>query len=408
MVLGGGGFPPDIRVEKEARVLIPAGFPVSLLCLKSDKSQAEQETTDFGLEIFRVKPAWERRRIVNYFQALTICYSSWIEHIERFVCQTRPDVLHVHDFRLVPSALRAASKFGLPVVADLHENLPAALRAYRRKMRWRAKFRSLVFENYHLWRWHERRVLKRCERILVVVPEAARRLLEDYRIPANKVELVSNTEDEKTWNLVDLDGEILKSYEKEWMILYVGSVGDHRGIDTVIEAAALAKPEIDQLRVVIVGVSREEAKRDLERFIHKTGTENFISVIGWVPMEKVKSYVAASKVGLVPHKDREHTNTTVPHKLFQYMISRKPVVVSDCLPLKRIVQETGCGLVFKAEDPRDLARCLVELYHQGEEGLRKYGDKGHRAATGRYCWREDGRRLVALYSQLFHSDYRNC
>ena len=49
-----------------------------------------------------------------------------------------------------------------------------------------------------------------------------------------------------------------------------------------------------------------------------------------------------------PHEDFEHTQTTVPHKLFQYMMGRKTVLVSDCAPLKRIIGDNEAGYVFKA------------------------------------------------------------
>ena len=81
---------------------------------------------------------------------------------------------------------------------------------------------------------------------------------------------------------------------------------------------------------------------------------------------------------------------------------KKPVIVSSCKPLKRIVEETQAGLVFKANDPSDLARCLECLYKNGD-GIEKFGENGRRAALGPYSWKNDSARLLKLYYNLFDS-----
>ena len=90
----------------------------------------------------------------------------------------------------------------------------------------------------------------------------------------------------------------------------------------------------------------------------------------------------------------------VPHKLFQYMIFEKPVVVSTCAPLKRIVEETESGLTFRAEDPRNLAQRILTLY-KSPELYANFGENGKAAATlGKYSWQHHSDLLVKLYSSL--------
>jgi glycosyltransferase involved in cell wall biosynthesis len=105
------------------------------------------------------------------------------------------------------------------------------------------------------------------------------------------------------------------------------------------------------------------------------------------------------RYNLVPHNDSEHTQTTVPHKLFQYMIAGKPVIVSDVRPLKRIIEETHSGLVFKANDPRSLAQALINLCYTPGLGEQS-GHNGRQASTGPYAWRHDARRLINLYRKI--------
>ena len=107
----------------------------------------------------------------------------------------------------------------------------------------------------------------------------------------------------------------------------------------------------------------------------------------------------ASDVCLVPHNDFEHTQTTIPHKLFQYMICGKPVLVSDCKPLKRIVEKANSGKIFKANDSKHLASVIEEMYHN-KESLIEYGKKGQRMALNEFSWKHDAKRLVDVYKLI--------
>ncbi len=397
-------FPPDIRVEKEAKALIGAGFEVGVLAeATTNRSTAAsgpaclRETTAYGLQIWRaaVPPAslWERN-----IKGLTLVEKRWQQPMREFVAGFQPDILHVHDFPLVKMALDAAQPLGLPVVADLHENMPAAFRIWRTGLDPIHRFKDGLLRSYYLWRWYERHLLPHCAHILVVVPEAAERLY-DYGLSKAKVTVVSNTEDETTFTTGQIDPSILERYRERWMVCYLGGIGPERGIDTTLEAVPLVARQIPSFSLAIVGVRSERHFDRLMQSIRQLGAQDNVDIVQWQPFDTARSYIAASGACLVPHNDSEHTQTTVPHKLFQYMISGKPVVVSDVRPLRRIVEETQAGLVFKANDPRSLAEALITL-HDTPGLAERLGENGRRAAAGPYAWRHDARRLVEVYRSL--------
>jgi glycosyltransferase involved in cell wall biosynthesis len=155
---------------------------------------------------------------------------------------------------------------------------------------------------------------------------------------------------------------------------------------------------IPHVRLVLVGIGRQESDEYL-RVVESQGVRDHVEIIGWQPFHKVPSYIEASQVGLVPHYQNLHTDATVPHKLFQYMLMSKPVVVSSCRPLKRIVEETKSGLVFQAGDPKDLAKQILML-HVDPALQRECGLHGREAAIHRYNWTTEGRKLTDLYHFL--------
>ena len=398
------GFPTDIRVAKEARALCEAGFEVALLARKSRPDQPMTETTDFGLQIRRAKvvdpgPVRAALRSVKTLCRPWFHFAEWAGPIRDFIEDFRPDVLHAHDLTIVPTVLDVNEPFGLPVVADLHENMPATRTAYMRSWPFWHRMRFHLSREYPRWRWMERKALARCARVIVVVPEASVRLTEDYGLPADRIVVVSNTEDETTFNLDPPDEAILARYRDCWAALYIGGIGAHRGIDTAIAAAPLAARKIDRFRLVIVGIRGRE-KGQLLKLLRRYGAEDCVQLVEWVPFSEVNSHVAAARVGLVPHNDFEHTQTTVPHKLFQYMLMGKPVIVSDCAPLQRIVRDADAGLVFRAGDPASLAECLVRLHDDEAQLVERFSRNGRAAAIGPYAWRNDARRLLEIYQRL--------
>jgi glycosyltransferase involved in cell wall biosynthesis len=124
-----------------------------------------------------------------------------------------------------------------------------------------------------------------------------------------------------------------------------------------------------------------------------------VELTQWLPRPEAERLMSEADVGLVPHAKSEHTDSTVPHKLFQYMWRRLPVIVSNCRPLQRIVQETGCGLIYKSGDPQSLADCLGEMYAR-EDRMTTMGAAGHSAVRDKYNWDVAGQALLSVYDQL--------
>jgi glycosyltransferase involved in cell wall biosynthesis len=396
-------FPPDIRVSKEARVLIAAGHQVHLLAQeRASRGEAAEEEVE-GIAVQRVPHRPTLFPVLCSFRnACRWTFSPvdrhWAVEMEQYVRRFSPDVLHVHDLPLVGTAVSVGKRHGIPVIADLHENMPAANQMGRASLSPLKRLVHAIVCNDRAWRWYEQQILPHCARVMVVVPEAMERLVGGSVDPA-RIVVVSNTEDETTFPPVQPAAEIVDRYRGLWVISYVGSIGPHRGVDTAIRAMPLLAADIPNVRLVLVGAKQDNRLKALQRLVEEVQAGEQVEIVGWQPFDRVGSFVDISAACLVPHNDSEHTQTTVPHKLFQYMIARKPVIVSDVRPLRRIVEETRAGLVFEAGNPASLAHVLLDLYRRPEVAA-EMALNGHRAATGDFSWQHDARRLLRLYEEL--------
>ncbi len=81
------------------------------------------------------------------------------------------------------------------------------------------------------------------------------------------------------------------------------------------------------------------------------------------------------------------------------MICAKPVLVSSCRPLRRIVEDAQSGVVFRANNANDLADKLVYMY-ENPAALKEMGFNGKAAALDKYAWRNEAKKLVEFYAVL--------
>lgn len=393
-------YPHDIRVAKEARALRKAGHDVHLLAVKRiDVNEPTEEDVE-GLSVRRILPAFAelsshacRWNFLKFYVTFQDHY--WSIHIERYASDFKLDALHVHDLPLVGTAIPLGRRLGIPVIADFHENYPAALQVWQRVRR---GLKDWFTANQNRWSAYERQVVRDSAHVIVVVDEAKWRLMEQHNVPVEKISVIMNVEDPDSFLAIESDPEILARHRDSFLVCYIGGGAEHRGLDTTIQSLPYLWDDVPKLKLLIVGPRDVERER-LQALAEAEGVNDLVKIIGWQPFSKVPSYIQASKICLVPHHQNPHTDSTIPHKLFQYMLMGKPVVVSSCHPLKRIVKETKSGLIFQASDPLDLAERIRTLYADME--LRENcGRRGYDAALKRYNWAIESKKLCSLYSSV--------
>ena len=77
----------------------------------------------------------------------------------------------------------------------------------------------------------------------------------------------------------------------------------------------------------------------------------------------------------------------------------KPVIVTNCKPLARIVKETNCGIVIPSGDHKKMAEALIKLYND-KKYAKKLGENGQRAIEEKYDWKNEADKLCLLYKEL--------
>lgn len=409
-------FPGNSRVEREATALTEAGFEVHLLCVANRADALADIMMDEayrGFYIHRVDPDevtieipffqkqsrfLYKGALKNYFQHFKNIDTVWHTLIHRFAKTYDIQILHVHDLRLVDTALSIACRYGIPLVADMHEHYPALMQM--RKARYDAE-RDIWQGDEERERWEkiETESLQRATRVLTTTQEAKTRLI-DKGLSEDKLLALDNTISPDEFHAMPTDQEVVRLFRPLFVLTFVGAMMDEsQGIQTIIEAMALLKDEIPELHFIAAGPIKESYHAWLEHLVVEAGLRDRVHFTGGLEKARLGTYIEASDVCLCPHLANDYTNVTFPELLYLCHLFKKPLITSDAAPLQRYVESTAGGLAFESENPQMLAE-LIRLLHSRPDVRKELSVRGYQAILERYNWECTSRSLIAMYRQL--------
>lgn len=389
MVLSTNRFPPDRRVEREARDLIRDGHQVYLMARRIP-GQPREECID-GINVIRVELPCQWKKAISdliyfffqrYFMFFLILYACW---------KYRIDALHVHDLPYAFAATLAGKVAGLPIVFDMHEHYTEMLQ-HSFKAKTYQKFKPFAIILLSLLNLEERFACRWSDKIIVVAREHIPRIVSLNKSPEDIIE-ITNTDDIDYFSGLQIDASIVEQYKDDFVILYTGAICPLRGLDTAVRSMPLIIKEIPRAKLLIVGDG--PSKNEIEELSRSMNLGDRVEFTGYQSFTRLPSYIEACQVGLIPHISTPHIETTMPNKIFQYMMLEKPVIVSSTRPMMRVVNDAGCGYIFQVDDENSLAATVLEVYRDTTRVQR--GKKGKTAVLDRYNWSQTVRPLLDLY-----------
>jgi glycosyltransferase involved in cell wall biosynthesis len=386
----GSEFPPSERIEKMGKTLAAAGHEVFLIC-NNDGRHARREEQVGEVHVLRLAPTFSRKAWNQVLKFPAPFNPLWVAQTLSAIRRFRLDAIQVVDVPLSLAALYLGRLFRLPVVLDMWENYPEALRGWAQH-----SWKTRVFKNPNVARVVELHVVRRVDHIFTVVEEQSERLITDGVAP-ERISVVTNGVDMDLFLQAPAAGAPPMDAEPDaYKMLYVGELTIERGLDDVIRSMKYVAGEIPEARLYLAGTGSYEPQ--LRRIVEEEKAEPYVRFLGWLPFREIHAYVAKSDLCLVPHVYNDFINTTIPNKLFQYMAMGKPVLVSHARPLARIVGAADCGFVFESKNPEDAARQIRQAYRRRHDAA--IGERGRRSAMAEYTWERAAAGVVACYRGL--------
>ncbi|MCJ7813086.1 glycosyltransferase [bacterium] len=183
-------------------------------------------------------------------------------------------------------------------------------------------------------------------------------------------------------------------------LIYIGVIRKKRGLFELLSTVKILKESYPSVLLQLVGPFIPPGLEDeSRRFIHENNLRDHVDITGRVSFEEGQKRIENSDIGLcLIHHDPNSLNA-LPTKMFEYMLSGKPVVVSNYPLGESIVQETECGVVVDRLSPDTIAGAIIDI-HKNPKRMKAMGENGRRAVLNQYNWENEGKKLIACYYRL--------
>jgi glycosyltransferase involved in cell wall biosynthesis len=378
-------FPPDVRVENEVLALTEAGHEVHIAC-STRKNRALEEKS--GKAFIHRKPmsSFIYKSSVGCLK-FPFYFNFWRRFIFTLCLEYQFDAIHISDLPLSRIGVEAKRKYKALLIIDLHENWPALLKTAPHTQ----TLAGRLLSSNRQWIRYEKKMLPEADMVITIIEEARDRVI-NLGIDPGRVAMVSNT--------INFENLSIKTREKDETFLtlfYGGAINRHRGLQVVLEALKICAQKNLRIRLLIVGDG--SFRKELEKISIKYKLSSNVSFLGHKPFAEMLEVLSQADAALIPHVRTDNNDASSPNKLYQYMYLDIPIISSDCTSLKRIINDTHTGFIYKSASVQELAT-LLEKLSLNKNLLKEVIGNGKKAVIEKYNWNIDKRRLVDAYNRL--------
>ena len=220
----------------------------------------------------------------------------------------------------------------------------------------------------------EKEVLNTADNVLVTSRTTK---AEFSKITSKPIEIITNG--------YDAEKVQKKALDVKFSLAHIGSFLSERNPRILWKALKeLTKEEAgfaDNFELKLAGAISPIILANIEEF----GLTKYLNNLGYVSHKEAVAEQRAAQVLLLIEIDSEETNGIIPGKIFEYMVSGRPVIGigPDMSDFAEIITETNTGVFINYDEKDKLKECILDyyqLYLQGNlksnaVGLQKYSRK---------------------------------
>lgn len=240
-----------------------------------------------------------------------------------------------------------------------------ALRKQMAELQWIADFRDpwtsigyhkellLTISSQEKHKRQEKEVLQTADAVLVTSPSTQK---EFSQLTTKPIEVITNG--------YDIEKIAKKPLDTEFTLAHIGSLLSERNPRILWKSLAeLIKEHSDfkqDFKLKLIGKVSQEVLATLEEFKLK----GFVQNLGYVSHNEALMHQRTSQVLLLIEIDSEVTKSIIPGKLFEYMVSERPILAigPEESDFEQILKTTNTGSFFKYDEKEALKDKIWEFY----------------------------------------------
>jgi glycosyltransferase involved in cell wall biosynthesis len=178
--------------------------------------------------------------------------------------------------------------------------------------------------------------------------------------------------------------------DKKVVILQGAGINVNRGAEEMIDAMHYLSD------VVFLIVGSGDVIEELKLKVLMLKLEHKVFFIKKVPFKEMLQYTRIADIGISLDKDTSlNYYFSLPNKLFDYLHSGIPVLVSPLVEIKRILTEFNVGEMIENHDPKHIAE-KIKFMLSSESKMLEWKANAKLAAE-KYCWENEEKKLIEIY-----------
>jgi hypothetical protein len=213
---------------------------------------------------------------------------------------------------------------------------------------------------------------------ITALTQGIKRYIEAKGYSPEKIILVTNGVDPDFFLMAKSEnsGALRTKYslEGKFVLGYLGAHGHYNSLWTIIETAKHLK---DDERFAFVLIGDGDYKAILVRMVQEFGLKNTI-LLPPIPRIESPEYLAMADAFLLPNRRGDFFRMNLPNKLFDFLMSGRPIVVAGEGETADIVQAANAGMVVPAEDSLAMADALRKLIALPANTRQKMGESAQK------------------------------
>ncbi|MBE9575747.1 glycosyltransferase family 4 protein [Flavobacterium proteolyticum] len=275
-------------------------------------------------------------------------------------------------------------------------------------------FYSFFFRIPHLWHVHE--IIEKPKRIALIYPKiihffsdkvifnsiaTSNHFTSIYPKIKSKSNIIYNGQ-ERNINKIDeveiakIKSSISSEIKNKVLIGLIGRISQIKGQDLMLDAFVILQKKHSDIHLVFIGSAVKGKEEYLDRILKKIEENSLQSKVSFVDFqENIWPYYDIIDITVVPSTEKESFGLVAT----EAMLSKKPVIAANHGGLVEIVKDHETGLLFEANNAKDLVE-KISLLLENPELIKIYGENGFKRVNENFSTKKYVKSFSDEYEKL--------
>jgi glycosyltransferase involved in cell wall biosynthesis len=246
--------------------------------------------------------------------------------------------------------------------------------------------------------------LKRAQKIIVLSQYMKKKAMEIHKIHEEVIVINAGGVDLDRFKPIEnrncIKAEVGFSVEKIHL-LTVRNLEPRMGLDSLLRGVKLLKDVNVQVQLVIVGEGPEKEK--LQKLIKEFGIINDVTLVGFIPANKLPKYYGAADFFILPTSNLEGFGLVTPES----MACGTPVLGTPIGGTKEILGNFDPQFLFSDTTPEAIAYGIqkaVDIYLKDEDNYNQLRTRCRQFVIQNYSWQRHIDQLKSIIDELIETE----